>query len=80
MGEVFPLDGASLFFEMALAAVAFAPASGLAAGSCLASCFFLGSVFAGSSLLGPVPPIDRTLALGLVVSAPRVRTLVPPSF
>lgn len=81
VGEVFPLEGASLVFEMALAAVAFAPAAGLVAGSFLASSFFLASVFAVSSLLGPVPPIDRTFAaLGLVVSAPRVRTLVPPSF
>jgi hypothetical protein len=84
VGEVLPLAVAAAVFLMALVAVAFAPASGAAAAAAAALAgSFLGSSFlTGSALaVGGVPPMERTFAaLGLVVSAPRVRTLVPPSF
>lgn len=80
VGDVFPEDAFSEpafspVFSIAFAAVTLAPSSAAASfDSGVAS-----SVF-GSSLAGAVPPIERTLALGLGASPPMLRTLVPPSF
>lgn len=79
VGDVFPeeaLSEAVAFspvFSMAFAAAALEPASGLASAAEVSSFF-------GSSLAGAVPPMDRTLALGLGASPPMLRTFVPPSF
>jgi hypothetical protein len=81
VGEVLPellpdevaLPAFSPVFSMALAAAAFCPASGLFDGSGFVSSFSLAG--------GGVPPMERTLALGLTAdpSPPMLRTLGPPS-
>lgn len=79
VGDVLPEDAFSEpafspVFSIAFAAVTLAPSSAAASLDSGAA----SSVF-GSSLAGAVPPIERTLALGLGASPPMLRTLVPPS-